>query len=228
MTLAKYRLSALLPMKAHSQRVQGKNFRSFLGKPLFHWILDTLLAVEAIDRIVINTDAEDLLMKNGLRVHDKILLRQRKPALCGDFVSMNKVLQDDVENVESELFLMTHSTNPLVSQKTIEMALGTFLAKWLNKECDSLFSVNKLQTRFYRADASPVNHDPANLIRTQDLEPWYEENSNLYIFSKESFLQTQARIGAKPMLFEVPRLESIDIDDQESWDLAELIGQRKS
>ena len=219
-----YRVTALLPLKAHSQRVSGKNFRPFLGKPLFQWILDTLLSLNEIDQIIINTDAEDLLLKNGLKINERIKIRQRKPELCGDFVSMNKVLQDDVENIKSDIFLMTHTTNPLLSKKTIKVALETFQEKWTKKECDSLFTVNKVQTRFYRADGSPVNHDPNHLVRTQDLEAWFEENSNLYIFTRESFSQTQARIGKKPLLFEVPRMESIDIDDQESWDLAELIG----
>lgn len=219
-------ITALLPMKAHSQRVRGKNFRSFAGKPLFKWILDTLLSIPYIDRIVINTDAEDILLKNGLNPQERILIRQRKPEICGDFVSMNKVLEDDVKNVKSDIYLMTHTTNPLIKKETIENALRTFVSKYQEGVCDSLFTVNKIQTRFYRSDASPVNHDPNNLIRTQDLEPWFEENSNLYLFTQESFFKTHARIGKKPLLFEQNKLESVDIDDQESWDLAELLIER--
>ncbi len=86
-----------------------------------------------------------------------------------------------------------------------------------------MFAVNKFQTRFYREDGSAINHDPNNLIRTQDLEPWYEENSNLYIFSAASFARTNARIGAKPQMFVTTRSESLDIDDQEGWDMAEAV-----
>ena len=57
---------ALLPMKAHSERVSGKNFKHLAGKPLFRWILDSLLEVPTIDQVVINTDARDMLEKNGL------------------------------------------------------------------------------------------------------------------------------------------------------------------
>ena len=52
-------------MKAHSERVSGKNFRSFAGKPLFRWILDVLLEVDAISEIVINTDARNILAEHG-------------------------------------------------------------------------------------------------------------------------------------------------------------------
>ena len=68
-----------------------------------------------------------------------------------------------------------------------------------------------------------MDHDPHNLLRTQDLEPWYEENSNLYLFSRESFAATDARIGRVPLLFPTPLLESIDIDNHETWCLAEMV-----
>lgn len=210
-------------MKAHSARVSGKNFRPFAGKPLFRWILDTLVSLPEIEKVVINTDAREILAQNGLTDGGKILIRDRKPEICGDFVSMNLVLQDDIEAIESDAYLMTHTTNPLLGAPTIEGAIGAFRDAQAAGTADSLFTVNKFQTRFYRADASPVNHDPKNLIRTQDLEPWFEENSNLYIFTRESFAKTQARIGERPLLFETPRAESADIDDQEGWDIAEIM-----
>ena len=71
---------ALLPMKAHSERVSGKNFRTMAGKPLFRWILDSLSAVESIDQIVINTDAKDILAENGLVGSDRVIIRERVKA----------------------------------------------------------------------------------------------------------------------------------------------------
>ena len=220
-----HQLVALLPMKAHSARVKGKNFRPFAGKPLFRWILDALLAIPEIEKVVINTDARNILADNGLVDTDRILIRDRKPEICGDFVSMNKVLADDLANVPSGLYLMTHTTNPLLSSLTITRALLAFEKARATGQADSLFTVNKFQTRFYRTDGSAVNHDPNNLIRTQDLEPWFEENSNLYLFSRDSFAATNARIGKRPVMFETPRSESADIDDQEGWDIAEMIAR---
>lgn len=221
--MAKYNNVALLPMKAHSARVSGKNFRSFAGKPLFRWILDTLLLVDDIELIVINTDARGILAEHGLVETDRILIRDRKPEICGDFVSMNLVLADDIAAIDSQTYLMTHTTNPLVSPNTIREAMVAYQEGLASQSYDSLFTVNQFQTRFYRQDGSPVNHDPKNLVRTQDLELWYEENSNLYIFNRESFQRTDARIGSAPKMFVVPRIESIDIDDQEGWDIAERL-----
>ena len=219
-TQTKPRNVALLPWKAHSARVSGKKFRDFCGKPLFRWILDTLLSVEEIDQVVINTDARDILAGHGLVDTDRILIRDRKPEICGDFVSMNLVLADDVANIEADIYLMTHTTNPLMKAETVRGALAAFREAQAEGRADSLFTVDKIQTRFYRTDCSPVNHDPDHLIRTQDLEPWFEENSNLYIFTRDSFAKTQARIGKQPMMYESAKFESIDIDTPADWDFA--------
>ena len=220
----KQKIVALLPMKANSERVKGKNFREFNGKPLFRWILDTLLSVDDIDCVVINTDAREILAKKGLVETDKIIIRDRKPEICGDMVSMNLIIEDDLQNVDADIYLMTHATNPLMTKNTVQTALNEFQDKSSHNEVDSLFTVNKIQTRFYREDCSTVNHDPDNLFRTQDLEPWFEENSNLYIFTKQSFAKANARIGTKPMMFESPKFESIDIDTLDDWNFAVTVG----
>lgn len=219
------KIIALLPMKANSERVKGKNFKEFNGKPLFKWILDTLLAVEEIDQVVINTDARYILAENGLVDSDRVLIRDRKAEICGDLVSMNEIIADDLENTTADTYLMTHTTNPLLSAETIKSCTDMFVEQQKKKECDSLFTVDKIQTRFYNADASAVNHDPNNLVRTQDLEPWFEENSNLYIFTKNSFAKMNARIGAKPTMYVNPKFESIDIDEPEDWDMAIVAGR---
>lgn len=216
---------ALLPMKAHSERVSGKNFKDLAGKPLFRWILDSLLQVDAIDKIVINTDASEILAQNGLTSGDRIIIRERRPEICGDHVSMNLIIQDDIQAVNGDQYVMTHTTNPLLRMNTIEDALIQYKDATLSNNADSLFGVTKHQTRFYTGSGAALNHDPNNLIRTQDLEPWYEENSCIYIFNKESFGRTGARIGSKPMLFEVPKLEAIDIDEKEDWFLANAVAK---
>ncbi len=216
----KRKLVALLPMKTHSERVPRKNFRDFLGKPLFRWMLDTLLEVEEIAQVVINTDARSILEENGLTNGGRVRIRDRRSEICGDHVSMNMIIADDIDAVPADDYLMTHTTNPLISPETICSAISEYYRGIREGNADSLFSVNRWQTRLYREDGTAINHDPDNLIRTQDLEPWYEENSCLYLFSRESFYSTKARIGKRPQLFTTPRLESLDIDEPDDWALA--------
>lgn len=218
-------LVALLPMKAHSERVPGKNFRRLAGKPLAKWILDALLDVDEVSAVVINTDARKNLDEIGIRGSSRVTIRDRRPELCGDLVSMNLILQDDVTAVQADRYLMTHTTNPLISAATIRDAIKRFDE---HDEADSLFSVSKIQTRFYTEDGRAVNHDPDNLIRTQDLEPWFEENSCLYLFTRESFIATRARIGRDPIMFQTPPLESIDIDEPHQWFLAEAVLEKRA
>ena len=224
--MKKQKIVALLPMKAHSERVKGKNFKNFNGKPLFSWMLDTLLAIKEIDYVIINTDAREILLENGLIETDRIIIRDRKEEICGDTISMNLIIEDDIDNINADIYLMTHTTNPLITVSTVKGALESFRRNLNNKDrnIDSLFTVDKIKNRFYREDCSAVNHDPDNLLRTQDLEPWFEENSNLYIFTKESFTNAKARIGKKPMMYETPKFESIDIDTQDDWDFATVVG----
>ena len=214
---------ALLPMKANSERVKGKNFKNFGGKPLFKWVLDTLLSVAEVDLIVINTDARHILAEYGLTENDRILIRDRSEEICGDLVSMNLIIEDDIKNIDSDIYLMTHTTNPFLSRHSVKSAIEKFQTSVKAGEADSLFTVNKVQDRFYDGDVQPINHDPKNLIRTQDLDPWYQENSNLYLFSKESFIRTAARIGAIPTMLETAPYESTDIDTPDDWELGEVM-----
>ena len=215
-------ITALLPMKGNSERVKEKNFRQICGKPLYWWMLDTLLSIDAIDRVVINTDVKQKLIDDGITESNRLIIRDRNPEICGDDVSMNLIIQDDIDSVESAIYLMTHTTNPLLSAKTIENAITVFSKAINENKADSLFSVNKFQTRFYDLKAKPINHDPGKLVKTQDLEPYFEENSNLYLFTREGFYRTNSRIGGKPLLFVTPKRESIDIDDQEDFAIAEI------
>ena len=212
-------IAALVPMKGHSERVPGKNVRLFNGAPLFHHILRSLHNASTVDAVYVNTDS-DYIAEEAPRVSGKVSVIKRPEALCGDFVSMNRIIEHDLELIESDVFLQTHCTNPLLRPEVVTGALERFLA---DRAYDSLFSVNAYQSRFYDHEGNPVNHDPENLIRTQDLPPLYEENSCLYIFTKDSFSIRRRRIGVKPCLYPIPRLDSIDIDDEYTFRLAEVL-----
>lgn len=218
--MTRKKIVALLPLKENSERIAGKNFKDFAGKPLFFWMLDSLLKNNNINSVVINTDAGETLLNHGLKQSKRVIIKERPVHLRGDDISMNLIIEDDVNFTEADLYLMTHTTNPLLSTKTITEAIEVFLAQ---SDHDSLFTVNKVQSRFYDEKAVPINHDPDNLIQTQDLPLWYEENSCLYIFTKKSFLKTKTRIGSNPMVYPISKTESVDIDIMDDWNIAEAI-----
>lgn len=216
------KLNALLPMKGNSERVPNKNMKLFNGTPLYHVIMKTLLSSKYISQVIIDTDSEAIAIDAKNNFGNKTLIINRPKDIQGDYVSMNSIIAYDMSLLEGEYFIQTHSTNPLLETKTIDNAIEQYFEN-IDKY-DSLFSVTRFQTRFYNKDAKPLNHNPNELLRTQDLEPMYEENSNLYIFSKESFKNVgEKRIGLKPQIFEINKLESIDIDEIEDFKLAELL-----
>jgi CMP-N-acetylneuraminic acid synthetase len=210
---------ALVPMKEHSERVPGKNTRPFAGRPLFHHILDTLERTYAVDQVVVDTDSPQVAADASNRF-SKVRILDRPARLRGDLVSMNDIIAYDLSQVPADIYVQTHATNPLLRSETIVEGLHRFIH---SEDHDSLFSVNRLQTRLYTSTGNPINHDPEKLIRTQDLPPIFEENSVLYVFTKPSFEVHHRRIGDKPLLFETDRIESIDIDDEFTFRLAEML-----
>lgn len=216
---------ALLPMKGHSERVPNKNLKNFNGEPLFHRVLNTLLKCELIDQIIINTDGEKI--KEDVRLNfnlDKVIINNRPESIRGDFVSMNKIIEYDLNNSDADIYLQTHSTNPLLTKESIATGLKIYNQLLAEKKVDSLFSVTKIQSRFYYEDATPVNHNPEKLLRTQDLPPIFEENSCLYFFTKKSFKDSgNKRIGISAKMFSISSIEAIDIDTNEDFLIAETI-----
>ena len=105
--------------------------------------------------------------------------------------------------------------------ETITSAIKTFFSRL--PKYDSLFSVTPIQTRFWDAQTRPINHDSSLLLRTQDLPPIFEENSNIYIFNRPNLESTQNRIGKKPLMFEIDPLESWDIDEEIDFRIAEYL-----
>lgn len=224
--MTNHNIIALLAMKGHSERVSNKNIRPFAGKPLFHHIAQVLQDSDLVQSIIINTDS-DFIARSASEHFSKVRIIDRPEAIRGDMVSMNTIIAYDLSVTEGEHFLQTHSTNPILTRATLDRAIAEYFA--MDETHDSLFSVTKLQTRLYWESGEPVNHNPRELLRTQDLPPLFEENSNIYLFSRESFLKADnKRVGTHPKMFVMDQLEAMDIDTEEDFILAEAIHAMKN
>ena len=214
------KLAALVPMRHHSQRVPGKNYRPLAGKPLFHHILETLLAVPEIETVIVDTDS-DPVMDGVRRSFPTVKLIPRPEHLRADDVAMNEILLHDTAQVPADFYLQTHSTNPLLKAGTISRAIRAFFASYPAK--DSLFSVTRLQTRLYDQFGKAINHNPLELIQTQDLPPVYEENSCLYIFNRANLAAKRHRISDHPLMFEIEAAEAWDIDEELDFEITNFL-----
>lgn len=209
---------AFVAAKGHSARVPRKNMRDFNGAPLFHQILTTLTDAELVTRVVLDSDSDEILESASGRFPDLELIR-RPPELCGDEVPMNALIQHAFEITGADVLLQTHATNPLLKPGTIDQAITQFR----HSEARSLMGVTELRTRLYTEDMAPLNHDPSELIPTQDLAPIYEENSNIYIVTRAAFDECGHRVTADAVPFPIAPLEAVDIDNESDFTLAQIL-----
>jgi CMP-N-acetylneuraminic acid synthetase len=216
----KYKLTALIPMRHSSERIPGKNYKDFSGKPLFHHVVQTLLDCPLIDKVVIDTDSP-IVIEQTQQFFPDVLVLERPEHLRDGGIAMNDVLLNSINQVSSDFYLQTHSTNPLLTTKTLTEGIEKFFS--IQPMYDSLFSVTRRNVRFWDVLARPINHNQNILLRTQDLPPVFEENSCFYIFTKAILERKHNRIGDRPFLFEMPEVEAQDIDVELNFIVAELL-----
>jgi len=210
-------------MRHHSQRVPGKNYRPLADKPLYQHIVETLLAVPEINEVVVDTDSDPVM--DGLRANfPQVKIINRPEHLRADDIPMNEILIHDTDLFPADFYLQTHSTNPLLKAETVSRAIKSFLAEYPTR--DSLFSVTRLQTRLYDKDGGAINHNPNELLQTQDLPPVYEENSCLYIFTRANLIAKKHRISDHALMFEIPADEAWDIDEELDFAICDFLFRR--
>lgn len=209
-------ISALIPIKGHSERVPNKNFNNLGSKPLYQHILDTLLKIKYIKKIYIDTDVTEKIDRGK---YNNLNIIERPKKLRGDMVSVNSLIKYDLDFIDTDIIFQTHVTNPFLSKGTIEKCIKFFMEKKL----DSIFSVNMHHKRFWSADKKPVNHDPNQLIRSQDLTPLYEDNSCIYLFTKDFFYKYNMRMNEHSKMFVTNFFDSFDIDTKYDWRIAECL-----
>lgn len=219
------KVHALLPIKAASERVPGKNLRAFNGRPLFHVIIDTLLTCELLEAIIVDTDSIEV-KRHVQQLGPRVNVFDRPEDLRGHGVVANELIDRMIGHCGAEHFLQTHCTNPLLSAGTIDRAIRRY-AERLHRS-DSLISTTAIQARMYDKAGEPLAHVREKMLRTQDMSPVHVENSNIFIFSRTSFRTAgNSRVGLRPELFGMSAIESIDIDHEEDFLLAELIEQHR-
>lgn len=210
--------AAFIPIKKRSTRVPNKNFREFLNNPLYEHFFQKLYPEHPFDSIHINTDSKevkDCAKEYGFNVID------RPPYLSEDGANGNDLLLYDADQVEVDVYFQLFVTAPLLSPKTIQRAAEQMKS---DSNIDSLFTVNSHNSFFWQND-EPLNYDPAELPRTQDLEPVVEETTGLYAIERESLLDRECRIGYQPGYVEVDDFEAIDIDEKEDLVHARVVAQ---
>ncbi len=209
------KIVAVVPMKLNNRRLPQKNTKCFTnGKPLCFYILSTLLTVDGIDEVYVYCSDPEIqrFIPKGVRY------LQRSETLDQDTTKMNEVLQSFARDVTADIYVMTHTTAPFITKKSIEKGLRAVM----EGEYDSSFAAKRLQDFLWK-DGVPFNYKLENIPRTQDLPVMYEETSGFYIYKRDVVSSLNRRIGNHPFIVEVGEIESVDIDEPEDFIIADAI-----
>lgn len=213
------RIVAVVPMKLNNVRLPQKNTKPFTnGKPLCWYILNTLLSINEIEKVYVYCSNPDIQRY----IPENVTYLKRPETLDQDTTSMNEVLASFCNEVDADIYVMTHTTAPFISNISISKGLNAVVSNIY----DSAFAVCKLQNFIWK-DEMPFNYDLTNIPRTQDLPILYEETSGFYIYKKSVMLNEKRRIGSAPFLVLVDKIEAIDIDEEEDFYIADAIYNHK-
>lgn len=206
---------ALIPIKLGSKRVPEKNIKPFFdGTPLMHFIQRTCLKSKMIDEVYIYC-SDDTVMKYIL---SGVKYLKRPEFLDVDSANANDIIREFMKTVDADIYVNAHTTSPFAKVETIDDCIS----KVASGEYDSAFCAESIKT-FMWSNGKPMNFDPDHFPRTQDLPDIYGETSIAYVFTKESFLKNNRRLGQKPFIKEVGKIEAMDIDYPEDFEMANAV-----
>lgn len=209
---------AVIPARAGSKRLPGKNILPLCGIPLIaHSIQYALENTSILDEVVVSTnDAEikKIALQYGARVVN------RPESISGDFSPTVSAVQHVLQEVPANRVVLLQPTNPLRPKRLLRDAI-----ELLNDNGKTnLFTVTRNYQKLGKIAGSkfiPYNYEPGQ--RSQDLEPLYYENGLLYICSEntvnQGFIISE---NALPYVVDHP-FASVDIDHLADFKFAEWL-----
>lgn len=205
---------SFIPIKLNNQRLPGKNTMLLNGRPTCDYIFETINKIDIIDEKYVYCSDETIkkYMPEG------ITFLKRDVKLDGFQVKGLEIVERFVDDVDADIYVLTHVTQPFTKSNSIKRALD----KVISGKYDSAFSAVLLQDYMWM-NGKPLNYDMKNIVRTQDLEPIYMETGAFFIFRKEVFTKLGQRIGNNPYIYEIDQFEAVDIDTAEDFEFAKVV-----
>ncbi|WP_128896354.1 acylneuraminate cytidylyltransferase family protein [Longirhabdus pacifica] len=212
----KQRVVAFIPIKLNSVRLPNKNILPISDHPLCWHILNTLSKTYGIDETYVYCSDEKITEY----IPEKVKFLKRSQHLDGDLVKGFDIYDAFINEIDSDIYILAHTTSPFIKSETVESALE----KMIKEGYDSAFSAQRIQTFAWYKDV-PLNYNLNDVPRTQDMDPIYIETSGFFMFEKKIFTEHRRRIGFNPYIQEVDSIEAMDIDTKEDYEFAMLISE---
>lgn len=218
-----------LPCRKGSERVPKKNIKPFAeaANGLIEIKLNQLIQAELIDEIVLSTNDEEILEYASSINSPKLRIHKRKAELCSSSTSTDELVAHVVDLIPEGHILWTHVTSPFVTAKAYDKIIASYFT-CLEDNYDSLMTTTPVHG-FLWNDQEPINYDRTQekWPRTQTIKPLHEVNSAAFIASSDIYKNLGDRIGARPFLYALNKIDSFDIDWPDDFAIAECIAKNK-
>ena len=215
----------VIPARAGSRGIPGKNIRDLAGKPLIAYSIAAGLTSLLIDRLVVSTDSEEIAAL--AREYGAGVPFLRPPELSGDDTPMMPVLKHALDRLEEEGSLFSavaclQPTSPLRSGQHVDDAIRLFL----DRECSYLVSVCRVtESPYWMLDVEdgigkPFMEGGWKHTSRQSLPRLYRLNGAIQVIEKE-VVKRCLSLPENPCVYEMPERYSVDIDTELDWKVAE-------
>ena len=231
MIRVKEKILAIVPARAGSKGIPNKNIRSFCGKPLLAYPIEVAKKSGIFDRIIVDTDSEEIAAigkKFGAEapyLRPKHLATDKAVVIDAVLLLLQRLKKD---GYRPDIISLLQTTSPL---REVEDVLGCY--NLLQKPgVDSVVTVCESHPRFYHLEGNGrlvlVNNETENIINRQQVPMGYMLNGcTVYMIKTETFLKKKLFIYNGTYAVVCPKWRSVDLDEIEDWAHAEILYKNK-
>lgn len=218
---------AIIPARGGSKRIPKKNIKEFLGRPIISYAIEAALNSGVFEEVMVSTDSEEIAeiaKKYGAKVP---FFRSEKTA--SDYATTDDVLLEVLDDYKKrgktfEYMACIYATAPFVTGESLKKAVD-ILSKEKTTMVMPLTAFSYPPQRSYTIDEKGLAtfREPKYLnSRSQDLEKWYHEVGQYYLFDVEKYVTLKGQIEEDISALIVDDIEAQDIDTEDDWKIAEL------
>ena len=213
--MKKDKLIAVVPVRAGSQRVKDKNIKPFANSNLLTLKLQTLKNVANIDRIIVNSDSDDML---DIALKNRVSTHKREDYYASSECNNSEYFQHIAEVTDADYIMYAPVTAPLVSKETYFACID----KFMNSDINNLVTVSDVKHHMW-LDGKPLNYNPKNAPNSQDLPDVVSINYGICIISRDDMIENRNIVTENPYFYKLDEIESIDIDTEFDFMVAEHV-----
>tara|TARA_B100001057_G_C22831196_1_gene943465 strand:+ start:132 stop:797 length:666 start_codon:yes stop_codon:yes gene_type:complete len=216
------KITAIVPVKGKSERVENKNTRKFCDTNLLELKLNHLENVSNLNKIVVSSENEDILKYAKSRNFE---IHKRNKYYSTSKIPMSEVYRHLAKEINTDVIAWINVTNPLAETKFYEEAIACY--KNLDHiKYDCLLSAYEMKENFFYKN-KPINFKPSPWPRSQDLNPLYSLSFVINLLTREQMIKWGSCVGNRPFFFIKDKLSSWDIDDMIDFKFCEFIYSKK-